>query len=136
MMILTTDALMTSSCSDVILCVCDCALQVHVLQFTILYWVPEIVVKTSYMQTCQKIIYHGKYECIQMMQEQFFLMPVLNDQDTKLELIIRNLQSWCSFNLWCIISFHYWTALLIFSEFHFWIFESFVFYWTIPGPQC
>lgn len=56
MMILTTDALMTSLCSDVILCVCDCALQVHVLQFTILYWVPEIVVKTSYMQTCQKII--------------------------------------------------------------------------------
>lgn len=37
MMILTTDALMTSLCSDVILCVCDCALQVHVLQFTILY---------------------------------------------------------------------------------------------------
>lgn len=56
MMILTTDALMTSLCSDVILCVYDCALQVHVLQFTILYWVPEIVVKTSYMQTCQKII--------------------------------------------------------------------------------
>lgn len=55
-MILTTDALTTSLCSDVILCVCvcDCALQVHVLQFTILYCVPEIVVKTLYMQTCQK----------------------------------------------------------------------------------
>lgn len=110
-------------------CVCDCALQVHVLQFTILYCVPEIVVKTLYMQTCQK--HYLNMSVFRWCRNNFF-MPVLNDQDTKLELILRNLQKLWSFNLWCIISFHYWTALLIFSEFHSWIFESFVLYQTIP----
>lgn len=84
MMILTTDALMTSSCSS--------RTTIH-----------HIVLSTR--DRSQDFVYAdlqkklSKYECIQMMQEQFFLMPVLNDQDTKLELIIRNLQSWCSFNL-------------------------------------
>lgn len=89
-MILTTDALTTSLCSDVILCVC-----VWLCFTSTCTTIHHTVLCTR--DRSQDFVYAdlpktlSKYECIQMMQEQFF-MPVLNDQDTKLELIIRNLQ--------------------------------------------
>lgn len=74
MMILTIDALMTSSCSDVILCVCDCTSTCTIIH--------NIVLCTR--DRSQDFVYAdlpppkilSQYECIQMMQEQFFFASI------------------------------------------------------------